>query len=180
MTRVRGIAALTGLVLVLGAGPALADDEPAPPTSEPISSPVARLIATELGITSPELLALRDLGLGFGDIFRLKTLSSVIGLTIDEFLRTVAVDPVTGEYQFDWGLLRESLTEPQLALLAALPKNLGEIVSAAKRHHGRDEHQRDLTRGKPDDTRGAKPDDPSGVASKSAGRGGGKGRGGGR
>jgi hypothetical protein len=153
MTRFKWIAALATLFLVLGALPVLAEEgEPEDPEGieEPteedeglLNSPLAVLLATEYGITLEEIAALGEAGLGFGEIFKLKTLSLLTGLTFDELLAGFEVDPETGEYEFDWGAFKQSLTEEQLAFLDTLPKNFGQFVSAHKRHHGRDEHQPD-------------------------------------
>ena len=158
VTRIKSIAALATLAIVLGALPALADEageaedgDEATEQLEP-DSPLAMLLAAEFGITVEEVTGLRDLGLGFGDIFKLKTLTTVLGVEFDTLLAGAVVDPVTGEYDFGWGELKQTLNGEQLALLASLPRNLGAIVSAANRHHGGNEHQGDpaAANGKPD------------------------------
>ena len=158
MTRIKWIAALATLAVVLGALPALADEtgeaEDEDEATEQLEhhSPLAMLLAAEFGITEEKVTGLRDLGLGFGDIFRLKMLVTVLGVAVDTLLAGAVVDPVTGEYDFGWGELKQTLNEEQLAFLASLPKNFGAIVSAWNRHHGRDEHQPDHAtgKGKPD------------------------------
>jgi len=149
MTRIKWIAALATLAVVLGALPALADDADEAGGEDEATeqlehdSPLAMLLAVEFGITVEDVTGLRDLGLGFGEIFRLKTLATVLGVDVEILLAGAVVDPVTGEYDFGWGELKQTLNEDQLALLASLPKNFGAVVSAWNRHHGRDEHQPD-------------------------------------
>lgn len=155
--------------LFLGAAPALADEAAGDPAEVPTTSSLVVLVAGVLGIEPAELERLREEGLGFGEIFKLKSLSQMLGFgNIDEFLLTVEVDPETGEYDFDWESLRETLSETQLAMLAELPKNFGEIVSAARRHHGRDAHQPDGV-GNPHDDPSDDPDDESEEASEDEG-----------
>lgn len=145
MTRMTRGAALLALLLAVGAVPALADEGETPDEieepAEGLHSPLAMLLAGEFGMTLEEIQGLNDLGLGFGDIFRLKSLATVLQTDLETLLAGATVDPETGEYEFDWGALRATLTEEQLALLGEFPKNFGQLVSAYQRHHGRDEHQ---------------------------------------
>lgn len=173
MRRIASISVAAALALTVGVLPAGADEPGSPSPDDGVSS-VTELVAAALGMSPEEVLDLRGIGLGFGDIFQLKTLTSVLGLSTAEFLEGVTLDPQTGEYQFDWDALRETLSDAQLALLAELPRNLGAVISAVKRHHGRDEHQPDHAGGRsddpveislgdesqdaPDDTRGHQPD----------------------
>lgn len=153
VTRIKFIAALTALTIVVGAVPALADeageDEGEASAQLDHDSPLALLLAVEFGIAVESVADLRDMGLGFGDIFKLTTLSTVLGVEVDALLASALVNPETGEYEFAWGELKKTLTEEQLALLASFPKNFGAIVSAGNRHHGRDEHQPDATTAEP-------------------------------
>jgi hypothetical protein len=148
MRRFRLTTVLAILAVALGALPALADEADeadeaeATEFSQEHSPIVAALVA--FGMTQDEVAALRDLGLGFGDIFKLKTLSLALndGQTLADLVADIGVlDPVTGEYEVDWRALKLTLTSEQLAALDGFPKNLGAIVSAARRHHGHEEHQ---------------------------------------
>jgi hypothetical protein len=47
---------------------------------------------------------------------------------------------VSEECDFGWGELKKELDGVDPDLLDGLPKNLGQIVSAAKRGHGRPDH----------------------------------------
>ena len=126
VTRIKFIAALTALTIVVGAVPALADeageDEDEASAQLDHDSPLALLLAVEFGIAVESVADLRDMGLGFGDIFKLTTLSTVLGVEVDALLASALVNPETGEYEFAWGDLKKTLTEEQLALLASFPK----------------------------------------------------------
>lgn len=149
MNRFKRIGALAALFLVLGALPVLAaegeTDEPeATETTEAeslLNSPLATLLATEYGITPEEIAALGEAGFGFGEIFKLQTMSLLTGLSLDELLAGFEIDPESGEYEIDWGAFKDTLSEEQITFLESLPRNFGQFVSADKRHHGRDEHQ---------------------------------------
>lgn len=147
MNRLKWIGALAALFLILGALPVLADEgeaeEPEATSEEEslLSSPLAALLATEYGITPEAIAALGEAGFGFGEIFKLQTMSLLTGLSLDELLAGFEIDPESGEYEIDWGAFKDTLSEAQLAFLESLPKNFGQFVSANKRHHGRDEHQ---------------------------------------
>ena len=107
MTRIKFIAALTALTIVVGAVPALADeageDEGEASAQLDHDSPLALLLAVEFGIAVESVADLRDMGLGFGDIFKLTTLSTVLGVEVDALLASALVNPETGEYEFAWG-----------------------------------------------------------------------------
>ena len=110
-------------------------------------------------MTEEEVIALHDEGLGFGQIFKLKTLAIVLGTDIETLLGDAEVDPETGEIEFDFGELKKTLTEEQLALLDELPRNFGQIVSAYNRakhgeFHGKPEH---AGGGKPEHAGSGKP-----------------------
>lgn len=142
----RVLIALTALFLVLGAVPALADEGETPEleTEEDaghINGKFLILFAEGFDATEEDLTTLRDLGLGFGDLFKLNLFSSVLGIPIQDLIDGASTDPETGEFDFGWGELKKSLTDEELALLEELPRNFGQFVSAAKRHHGRDDHQ---------------------------------------
>lgn len=141
--RIKVVIATTAIAMVLAVVPAMADDGDEN-ESLGTNSPLAMLLAGEFGMTEDEVIALREEGLGFGEIFKLKTLAIALGTDIETLLANATVDPETGEYEFDFGELKKSLTEEQLALLESLPKNFGQIVSAYNRakhgeHHGKPE-----------------------------------------
>lgn len=170
MHRLRTVLALTLLAVVVGALPALADEEGETPpegTTEEESAYQATkwslLLSAEFATPEEDVAALRDLGLGWGDLFRLEAFALALGVDVDTLLAGATVDPETGGYSFDWGALKASLTDEQLAVLGSLPKNFGQVVAAFNRHHGRDTHQPDgagTPGGKPDHagTPGGKPD----------------------
>ncbi len=110
-------------------------------------------------MTEEEVQALADQGLGFGEIFKLKTLSIALGTDIETLLAGATIDPETGEPEFDFGELRKSLTEEQLALLDTLPRNFGAIVSAYnKAKHGDDHGKPEWAgEGKPEHAGNGKP-----------------------
>jgi hypothetical protein len=112
---------------------------------------VGDAITEEFELEPGEVQELHDMGIGYGAIFKLQVYAYALGITVEELLATLEVDPETGEYVFNFGELEQSLTEEQLALLDDLPQNLGEIVSAAARpdHAGE---------GKPDGVGEGKPD----------------------
>lgn len=161
--RLRALTALTALFLVLGAVPALADevDEPeAPETEETVETEdegshlngkFLMLFAEGFDADEEDLAAFADMGLGWGDVFKLNLYSTVLGVPVDELLAGTEFDDETGEYDFAWGELKQSLTDEQLALLESMPRNFGQFVSADKRHHGRDQHQPDRNE-RPDKT----------------------------
>ena len=91
---------------------------------------------------------LRDMGLGFGDIFKLTTLSTVLGVEVDALLASALVNPETGEYELR-GVSQEDTHGGAARAAGQLPENFGAIVSAGNRHHGRDEHQPDATTAEP-------------------------------
>jgi len=144
LNRTKAVIATTAIALVLAAVPAIADEGDETEFSES-NSPHALLIAEEFGTTEEEVNALHDQGLGFGQIFKLQILAIVLETDIATLLAEAEVDPETGELEFDFGELKKTLTEEQLALLETLPKNFGAIVSAYNRSkhgefHGKPEH----------------------------------------
>lgn len=149
MKGIRLLAALAALFLVLGTVPALADEGDAAPGTEEttegshLNGKFLILFAEGFDATEDDLAALSDMGLGWGDVFKLNLYATVLGMSIDDLLAGATFDEETGEYDFGWGDLKNGLTEEQLALLEGLPRNFGQFVSADKRHHGRDEHQPD-------------------------------------
>ena len=151
LRRVRVLAALTTIFLVVGASPAVADDGE---ETFRINGKFLILFAEGFDATEGDLIALRELGLGHGDLFKLNLYSTVLGVPIEQLLAGATLDE-DGEYDFAWGELKKTLTDEQIALLDELPRNFGQMVSAEKRHHGRDAHQPDHAgRG------GDKPDKP--------------------
>jgi hypothetical protein len=133
------------LFLALGTLPAMADDGTTAVEAEGsathINAKFLILFAEGFNTLESDLVALRDIGLGFGDMFRLNIYATALGVTVDDLLGGATLDPETGEYDFDWEALRTSMTWKQVALLEGIPRNFGQFVSASKRQHGRDEHQ---------------------------------------
>lgn len=173
MTKIRTLLAVfTSLLLVMAAAPmALADEDPGDAEAAEETEETEglgrgaelkiQLLTAEFadGVGAVETVeadlgTLIEAGVGFGDAFRIQLFLEVAGLEdLDGFL-DAAWDEGAGEYDFGWGELKKSLTEEQLELLESLPKNLGQIVSAEKRGHGRPAHAASVDDGK------GKPDSP--------------------
>jgi hypothetical protein len=148
--RLAALAAIATLVLAAGTTPVLADDEPTDigdATEVEESEPgrgaewIAEILAHEFtdldAIETSDVVELHAAGLGFGEIFKLRAFAYALGMDVDGFLSEYC-DADSGECA--WGEIRKGLTAEELGLLDELPKNLGQIVSAAKRGHGRPEH----------------------------------------
>ena len=150
---IRVLATLISLIMVLGVAPAMADEgedtdgatteEEAPEGEGHLNGKFLILFAEGFEGSAEDVESLATLGLGFGEIFKLNLYSAVLGVSIEDLIAGATFDAETGEYDFAWGELKKSLTDEQLAALATMPKNLGQLVSEHKRHQGRDEHQPD-------------------------------------
>ncbi|MEX0826220.1 MAG: hypothetical protein WD184_05660 [Acidimicrobiia bacterium] len=123
--RLKLFAAMIALTLVAVAAPAMAAH-----TEEMM---VGDAITEAFELDDAVVHDLHEAGIGYGAIFLLQMYAYATGMTVEELLAEMEIDPETGEYAFNFGELQQSLTEEQLALLEDLPKNLGQIVSAANR-----------------------------------------------
>lgn len=155
MTRTRTLlAVLTALVLVLTAAPLAGADEGEDSEEDGGLGRGAlakiELLAAEFATDTrdaetvgSDLGALLEAGVGFGDAFRIQFFISATDAIddLDAFL-AAAWDEETGEYDFSWGELKKGLDDEEA--LAALPKNLGQLVSSVKRGHGRPDHAASL------------------------------------
>lgn len=119
------IATLAAL-LVLGAAPAFAAHITGPTI-------VGDAITEEFGLGEDAVHDLHEMGIGYGGIFKLQAYAVALGVDVETLLAGFEVDPETGEYIFEWGELKKTLTEEQLAILEGLPRNLGQIVSESRR-----------------------------------------------
>lgn len=173
--RLAALAAIATLVLGVSAVPVLADDEPTEDTTEETTLGrgaewIAEILAHEftdlnsdgdsdVEITTEDIVALHAAGLGFGEIFKLEFLAIALETDVDTLLDE-ACDEVSEECDFGWGELKKDI-DP--SLLEGLPKNLGQIVSEAKRGHGRPEHAASFGKEK------GRPDTPPGHAKRTDG-----------
>lgn len=151
----RLLIALIALFLVLGTLPALADEgdegtEDTTQTTETeesggfhLNGKFAILFAEGFDASEDDLVALGEMGFGWGDLFKLNLYATVLGVPVEQFIAGATFDEETGEYEFAWGELKHALNDDQLALLEGLPRNFGQFVSQSVRQHGRDEHQPD-------------------------------------
>ena len=168
MTRLRLLAVLAALTLALGSVPAFAaEDDPSDTSTTTTTIPADEapeevdetaddteassttnakfliLLAEGFETSEDELTALTEMGFGWGEVFKLNLYATALGVDVTTLIDGAEVDAETGEYEFSWGELRAGLTAEQLTLVEDLPKNLGQMVSAAVRHQGRDAHQPD-------------------------------------
>ena len=174
--RLAALAAIATLVLGASAVPALADDEPTGDTTEESTLGsgavwIAEILAHEftdpdgdgvprdVEITTEDIVALHAAGLGFGEIFKLQFLAIALETDVETLLGE-ACDEVSEECDFGWGELKKEI-DP--SLLDELPKNLGQIVSEAKRGHGRPDHAASFGKGS------GRPDTPPGQAKRTDG-----------
>lgn len=141
--RLQLFAATIALMLVAVAAPAMASNNDV--------MIVGDAITEEFELDPEAVEALNEAGIGYGAIFKLQVYAYALGISVEELLATMEVDPETGEYVFNFGDLEQTLTEEQLALLETLPSNLGQIVSEAKRPEFAGE-------GKPDGVGEGRPD----------------------
>ena len=99
---------------------------------------IAQAIADAFSNEGEEILvgdvfALREEGIGFGALFQLYALAAATDTSVEELL-------ALREQGLGFGELRNALDPDQLAILEALPKNVGRIVSDNKlKGNGTDE-----------------------------------------
>ena len=77
-----------------------------------------------------DVLALREEGIGFGALFQLYALAEAMDTSVEEVL-------ALRQQGMGFGELRNALDPDQLAILEALPKNLGRIVSGVNKAEGK-------------------------------------------
>jgi len=134
------MATTAALLLVVGVAPAYADDD----TTDTTEAPDIELIEeggdeeSEGSHVNGKILVLFSRGFDFSK-------GSALGELIAEF------GDVAGGDEFDWAAFRlwlndgdrlndVTLSDGQLALLQNPPRNFGQLVSALRQHHGRNEH----------------------------------------
>lgn len=177
MTTARTIVAVACVMAL--ATPALAVEDPGTTDAEDPMKGITLPLAGAFGLDPEDLAALHEEGLGYGQLFKMSLYAAATGLAFEEILALATIDPETGEMEFSWGTLWAGLTDEERAALGDLPRNLGQIVSEAKRHHGRDAHRPDHAVGHDDGEGDDGGDDPEPVAAERGnGKGKGKGRGG--
>lgn len=88
------------------------------------------LLATEFDVTTESVIALHDQGVGFGAMFKLYSIARATGVDAESLVGSAAVD-AEGERGFAFGVMRNALTEDELATLEDGPKNFGHLVSAS-------------------------------------------------
>ena len=131
------IATTAALLLVVGVAPAYADDD----TTDTTEAPDVEVIEedgdeeSEGSHVNGKTLVLFGKGFDFSK-------GSALGELIDEYLVDTAAE------DFEWDAFNEwaaaELSEEQSALLEIFfenpPRNFGALVSALRKHHGRNEH----------------------------------------
>jgi hypothetical protein len=115
--------------------PAAADetDDGAVTSAPGIMDMVSALVAvfTDYGAGIEQVRALYDVGVGFGEIFKLEAIAAVTGGDIFALLTQLTGED--GVLELGWGAWRHQLTVDEQATLEQLPRNLGQIVAAAHR-----------------------------------------------
>ncbi len=157
---IKMIATTAALLLVVGVAPAYADDD----TTDTTEAPDVEVIEedgeeSEGSHVNGKALVLFGKGFDFSK-------GSALGELIYAFSESA------GGVEFDWAafddwlLLLEGeqaesfagLSEGQLALLQNPPRNFGQLVSALRKHHGRDEHSPVYAAADGETKKGRKPD----------------------
>ena len=90
---------------------------------------IAQAIADAFEVEPEDVFALREEGIGFGALFQLYALAAAMDMSVDEVL-------ALREQGLGFGELRNDLDVDQLAILEALPKNLGRVVSDVNKPEG--------------------------------------------
>ena len=110
------------------------DGQPDVLGEEAIAQAIADAFSTEGEETLvDDVFALREEGIGFGALFQLYGLAAAMEMSVEEVL-------ALRQEGMGFGELRKDLDADQLAILEALPKNLGRIVSDNKlKGNGTDE-----------------------------------------
>ena len=164
------LATTAALLLVVGVAPAYADDDTTSTTEAPDTEVVEGDEESEGSYLNGKLLVLFGKGFDFSK-------GSALGESIDGYLETFAEG---SDGDFDWGEYSAwlegsdffgELSEEQLALVGTFaetpPKNFGQLVSALRKHHGRNENSPvyaaaddgETKKGKKPDHAGTKGDD---------------------
>jgi len=124
--RRRMFIATVAALMVFAAAPAFASHLSGPTI-------VGDALTEEFGLEEDAVHDLHEMGIGYGDIFKLEAYALALGVDVETLLAGFEIDPETGEYIFEWGELKKTLTDEQLAILEGLPRNLGQIVSESRR-----------------------------------------------
>jgi len=136
---IKMIAMTAALLLVVGVAPAYADEDDTTDTTEaPEIEAVEGDEESEGSHINGKALVLFGKGFDFSK-------GSALGGSIDAYLDTF--EEGSGE-EFDWAAFgdwladedRKLLSDAQLALLSDPPRNFGQLVSALRKHHGRNEN----------------------------------------
>ncbi len=140
---IKMIAMTAALLLVVGVAPAYADEDTTGTTEAPEIEAVEGDEGSEGSHVNGKLLVLFGKGFDFSK-------GSALGELIEEYLETFEGE--SGE-EFDWGEFGTwlegsdffgELSEEQLGLVVTFaetpPKNFGALVSALRKHHGRNEN----------------------------------------
>lgn len=164
---IKMIAITAALLLVVGVAPAYADDHEATDTTEaPEIEAVEGDEESEGSHVNGKLLVLFGKGFDFSK-------SSALGESIDTYVDTFAEE---SEGTFDWGEFGTwlegsdflgKLSEEQLGLVVTFadtpPKNFGALVSALRKHHGRNENSPVYAAAEDDETKKGKKFDNAGT-----------------
>ena len=137
------LATTAALLLVVGVAPAYADDDTTSTTEAPDTEVVEGDEESEGSYLNGKMLVLFGKGFDFSK-------GSGLGASIDGYLETFAEE---SDGDFDWGAYSawlegsdffDELSEEQRALVVTFaetpPKNFGQLVSALRKHHGRNEN----------------------------------------
>jgi hypothetical protein len=125
--RLGAVVTAVAVVLAFGVVPALANGDEDPEASKK----VATILAEEFEVDVEAITDLHDAGIGYGAIFKLQALALALGVDVETLLADLTNE--SGEFAFGFGKFKKSLTDEQNAILDSLPRNLGQIVSAANK-----------------------------------------------
>ncbi len=134
---IKMIAMTAALLLVVGVAPAYADDD----TTDTTEAPEIEAIEegdeeSEGSHVNGKLLVLFGKGFDFSK-------GSALGELIDAYLVDPEIDDFNWEAFAAWlgdDFDDSNLSEGQIDLLANPPRNFGQLVSALRKHHGRNEN----------------------------------------
>jgi hypothetical protein len=124
--RLGAVVTAVAVLVAIGVVPALANGE-----DPEAAKKVATILAEEFEVDIEAITDLHDEGIGYGAIFKLQALALALGVDVETLLADLTNE--SGEYAFGFGKFKKSLTEEQQAILDSLPRNLGQIVSAANK-----------------------------------------------
>jgi len=133
---IKMIAMTAALLLVVGVAPAYADDDTTDTTEAPEIEAVEGDEGSEGSHVNGKLLVLFGKGFDFSK-------GSALGELIDEYLVDPEIDDFNWETFAAWlgdDFGDSNLSEGQIDLLANPPRNFGQLVSALRKHHGRNEN----------------------------------------